>query len=172
MQFWTIILAAVVAAPALGAHNIADTVSKIQSLGNDVDSVQRALDSYNGGTLRALPVANAIYNAHMSAEDARKDLGNSDPFNTDEGSQLLDAYHEIHPRLASVLSTGSAKVAPQFKQAGVGYVARSMLSNLYIEKNSFDDQMKTVLSPEHYRMVEPQAQEIDREFKNTLDAYS
>lgn len=47
-----------------------------------------------------------------------------------------------------------------------------MLSNLYMEKNNFEEQMKNTLSPEHYRIVEPRAQEIDRGFKNTLDAFS
>jgi hypothetical protein len=110
MHFLTLVLTALAISPALGAKNIEDTVTKFRTLGDKVDNVKRALDSYNGGAIFALPVANAIYNAHQAAEDARKDLGDSDPFDTDEGSQLLDAYHGFHPRLADVLSAGAAKV--------------------------------------------------------------
>jgi hypothetical protein len=46
-----------------------------------------------------------------------------------------------------------------------------MISNLHNEKNSFEDEMKTKLSPSDYRAVQPSAEEIDKEFKNTIHAF-
>lgn len=104
------LIAALTVPSALGGPNIEETVSNIQTLGNGIDNAQRVIENYNGGLLGALSVANAIYKAHMSAEDARKQLGNSDPLTEEDSQKAGEAYLDIHPRLLEAMKAGTDKV--------------------------------------------------------------
>lgn len=106
-----IIAVAVVAITNVAAiANIDQTVSDIHEITHKTRVVKRAIENFNGGLPSALKIANAVYNAHTSAETARKHLGSSDPFSSTDGDQVMDAYNQFYPVLIATLQAGQEKV--------------------------------------------------------------
>lgn len=101
------------AAGALGATNIARTVSDMQAVTDGINKAKDSLDNYNGGISGALKVAHAIYNAHSAAETARKSIGDSDPFSDEDGEKALDTYNDMHPRIRETARVAQEKVRPR-----------------------------------------------------------
>lgn len=58
------------------------------------------------------------------------------------------------------------------KQAGLGYIARGVLGNLYREKDQLEEAMQGKLSSNHTRILRPSIGEADTEFRRTLDYFS
>ncbi|KAF5862096.1 hypothetical protein ETB97_012161 [Aspergillus alliaceus] len=155
----------------LGASNVANTKASLQTLKDQVHAAKSSLENYNGGFVGTLPVARSLYAAHSSSEIVRKEAEKSDPFTSPEGEELVDTYNEMYPVLLDTMRVAQEK-APQFKEAGVGYVARGMLGNLKREKDDFETVMKGKLSDEHFARVAPSVDEINNAFDATLKAYS
>ena len=86
------------------------TVSDINAMIEQTQIVKRAIESFNGGFGSGLKVANAIYNAHTTAEIARNNLGTSDPLSGEDGERTMDAWNELYPVLVSTLQAGQQKV--------------------------------------------------------------
>ncbi|KAL2844527.1 hypothetical protein BJY01DRAFT_188659 [Aspergillus pseudoustus] len=107
-------LAAIVTALAVGAgvsaQSVDDALNQFLALADQINSVQRSIEGYNGGVVLALPVANAIYRAHTAATTARTQLAQLDNLTSTDSKRALDAYNQIHPRLLSAMTAGRNKV--------------------------------------------------------------
>lgn len=104
-------LAAFSVPAVLAAANSHQTVSDIHALNESVMNVKRNLENYNGGIPASFRVAKSLYETHTTAETARKNLGNSDPFSDEDGQATMDAYNEMYPNLVETLRIGKEKVS-------------------------------------------------------------
>lgn len=86
------------------------TVSDIHAMTEQTNIVKKAIEGFNGGFGSGLKVANALYNAHTTAETARKNLGTSDPLSGEDGERTMDAWNGLYPVLVSTLQAGQQKV--------------------------------------------------------------
>ncbi|KIA75440.1 hypothetical protein HK57_00084 [Aspergillus ustus] len=165
-------LAAIVTALAVSAgvsaQSVDDALNQFLALADQIDRVQKSIEGYNGGVVLALPVANAIYRAHIAATTARTSLTQLDTFTPADSERALNAYNQIHPRLLSAMTAGRNK-AQVFKDAGVGYVAQGMISNLYNEKSKFESAIRTKVDPEYFQ--EDMATAVDQAFVETLQLF-
>ncbi|KAJ5097223.1 hypothetical protein N7456_007944 [Penicillium angulare] len=154
---------------ALASVNSEQAVADIHELTRKTEIAKRSLEDYNGGIPGAFRIARSVYNAHTSAETARKSIGNSDPLADDDSGRTLDAYNKFYPVLLDTLQVAKAK-APEFKKTGLSYAAQGMMANLYNEKTDFETVMHGRLSNNHSRMVQPSTDKVDKAFKDTLAA--
>ncbi|CAI7586958.1 unnamed protein product [Penicillium pancosmium] len=165
-----IAIAAIAVTNVAAIANIDQTVSDIHEITHKLRVAKRAIQNFNGGVPSALRIANAVYQAHTTSETARDRLGSSDPFSGPDGEQTMDAYNEMYPVLMATLQAGQDK-APQIKKSGFGYISRGMMHSLYLEKGQFEQVMRGQLSRNHTQMLEPSIDEVDAEFKRTLEAF-
>ncbi|KAJ5291614.1 hypothetical protein N7478_000865 [Penicillium angulare] len=154
---------------AFASVNSEQAVADIHELTRMTKIAKRSLEDYNGGIPGAYRIARSVYNAHTSAETARKSMGNSDPLADDDSGRTLDAYNQFYPVLLDTLQVAKTK-APELKKTGLSYPAQGMMANLYNEKTNFETVMHGRLSNNHSRMVQPSTEKVDRAFKDTLDA--
>ncbi|KAJ5918605.1 hypothetical protein N7466_010597 [Penicillium verhagenii] len=166
-----LVLATATIGNVLAITNSQQTVDNINALTKKTQIAKQALENYNGGISGGLLIARAIYNAHSSAVAARNSMGSSDPFSGEDSDLTLDAYNQFTPVLLSALEVAQVK-APLVKNSGLAYPAQGMISNLYNEKSRFEEAMHGQLSNEHSLMIKPSVDQIDREFKKTLDSFS
>jgi malonyl CoA-acyl carrier protein transacylase len=106
----TALLAALALTTGVTAQSVDDALTQFRALADQIDSVQRSIDGYNGGVVLALPVANAIYRAHTTATGARTQLSRLAPLSREDSQRALEAYNEIHPRLLRAMTAGRNKV--------------------------------------------------------------
>ncbi|CEL10224.1 hypothetical protein ASPCAL13348 [Aspergillus calidoustus] len=161
----TALLATLALTTSVTAQSVDDALTQFRALADQIDSVQRSIDGYNGGVVLALPVANAIYRAHTTATGARTQLSRLAPLSREDSQRALEAYNEIHPRLLRAMTAGRNK-AQVFRNAGVGYVAQGMISNLYNEKNRFESEIRAKVDPEIFQGHLAAA--VDQAFQETL----
>jgi malonyl CoA-acyl carrier protein transacylase len=107
---FTTLLAALALTTGITAQSVDDALTQFRALADRIDSVKRSIDSYNGGVVLALPVANALYRAHTTATGARTQLSRLDPLSREDSQRALEAYNEIHPRLLRAMTAGRNKV--------------------------------------------------------------
>ncbi|KAJ5995692.1 hypothetical protein N7481_002669 [Penicillium waksmanii] len=165
-----IAIAAIAVANVSAIANIDQTVSDIHEITHKLRVTKRSIDSFNGGVPSALRIANAVFQTHSAAEAARDHLGASDPFSGPDSEQTMDAYNDMRPVLMAALQAGQDK-APQLKKSGFGYIARGMMHSLYLEKGQFEQAVRGQLSRNHTQMLEPSINDVDAEFKRTLEAF-
>ena len=111
MQFKSVfVLLAVATSNVLAAANSDQTVSDINAIAEKTRITKKAIDNYNGGITGALMISRAIYNAHTTAETARRNLHGADPFADDDGGKMLEAYDEMYPLLIDTLKSAQKKV--------------------------------------------------------------
>ncbi|KAJ5953342.1 hypothetical protein N7454_000238 [Penicillium verhagenii] len=166
-----IVLATAIIGNVLAFANSQQTVEDINALTKKTQIAKQAIENYNGGITGGLLIARAVYNAHSSAVAARNSMGSSDPFSGEDSDRTLDAYNQFTPALLGALQAAQNK-APLVKNSGIAYPAQGMISNLYNEKSRFEEAMHGQLSNEHALMIKPSVDQIDREFKKTLDSFS
>ncbi|KAJ5312524.1 hypothetical protein PENANT_c007G01283 [Penicillium antarcticum] len=164
-------IVALAASSALGAVNTRQTVDDLSKVHISINKAKDAMDRWNGGLMGAIPVAHSIYNAQKTAEGARANLGNTDPFEGDDKHQVMRAYKGLQPDFISAIRAAEEK-APAFKKAGVAYVARGMLGSLRMEKDDFETAMKRTMTEEHYREVVPFVNEVDAAFVDADKAFA
>ncbi|KAJ5142666.1 uncharacterized protein N7515_001453 [Penicillium bovifimosum] len=168
MMLFTKFLVFLVSATSTLALN-SKTVDEINEVTENVIAARKALEDWSGGILSSVPVVHRVYKAHTSAENARRGIEGSDPFDGDDGPAVLDAYHRLQPELVSAMKV-TEKRAPDFKKAGVGYVARGLIGNLRTERDDFEAAMRTKMSPDHHDMVQRSIDEVNAAFDATAKA--
>ncbi|EYE91650.1 uncharacterized protein EURHEDRAFT_380796 [Aspergillus ruber CBS 135680] len=80
----------------------------------------------------------------------------------------MELYKDLYPQVMDLLNVAHNK-APECKKAGVQYVAQGMFDHLHEKK--LGDVMKSHISDEHYRLVEPYSNKIDDAFRRAAKAY-
>ncbi|RDW64527.1 cell wall mannoprotein 1 family protein [Aspergillus mulundensis] len=156
----------------LAQSPVDNALAQFRTLNDRIDAVQSSIDGYSGGlsgVVLALPVANSLYSAHTAASTARTSLSALDPLSPADSQRALDAYNEVHPRLIRALNAGRDKAAV-FKDVGVGYVAQGMISNLYNEKNRFEEALRAKVYPGYFQ--NDLAEAVDAAFQDTLARFS
>ncbi|KAJ5624632.1 hypothetical protein N7510_000941 [Penicillium lagena] len=163
-----IVFLGLTATSVLAAIN-SKTVNDINTVRNSVIKARKAMEAWDGGVLSGIPLVHTIYKAHTTAETARKGIEGSDPFDGEDRDAVLDAYHQLQPELVRTMGVAQ-KRAPDFKKAGAGYIARSLMSNIRTERDDFEKAMRTKMSPEHHKMVEPSIDDVNAAFDATAKA--
>lgn len=101
---------ALAASSALAAVNTQQTVDDLNKVHVSINKARNAMDNWNGGLMGAIPVAHSVYNAQKTAEGARMNLGNTDPFEGDDKHQVMHAYKNLQPDIISALRAAEEKV--------------------------------------------------------------
>lgn len=61
--------------------------------------------------------------------------------------------------------------APIIKQSGLGYGAQGMVSNLDHERADLEAAMHGQLTKNHSQIIQPTMDQVNRAFKDTVDAF-
>jgi hypothetical protein len=104
---------ALAASSALGATNAKHTVDYLNKVRASIIKANDAMEGWNGGLMGAIPVAHSVYSAQKSAEGARNNLGDTDPFKRDDKHQVMHAYKRLQPDFINALRTAEKKVYPR-----------------------------------------------------------
>ncbi|GIJ92117.1 hypothetical protein Asppvi_011093 [Aspergillus pseudoviridinutans] len=157
------------ATSALGAVNTKETVEGLNALQKSAMEARKGIEGWNGGYIGLIPVASKIQGLQNSAANTRRSIDESDAFANEDADAVDAAYWQLQPEIVGALNAAEQK-APAFKDAGVAFLARSMIDDLKTEKDKFETSMQGKVPAEKYRNAGPSVAEVNTAFENARKA--
>lgn len=99
------------AACALAARSAKQTMSDIDSLTNNVGSLNNALKNYHGGMVEAIPVAQALRDTTQGVRDTRAHVEGEETFSDADAVEARKAWEQLEPAIGETVRLGIEKVS-------------------------------------------------------------
>lgn len=98
---------------ALAASNADSMTDSVKDVHDKLIIARQAIESWNGGLMGGIPLAQRVFNIHQSTEASHKAIDNMDALGGDDRDVVLDVYQRMQLEVVQTIRATEKRVSSE-----------------------------------------------------------